>query len=288
MATRTVIALYDDFNTARDVVQELTDAGFSRDRISLIANDTSGEYSRYLGEMRPATTIEEPQSGASAGAGIGALTIPGIGPVLAAGPLAAALSALAGAGIGAVAGGVAGGLIGALVDMGVPEEHAGYYAEGVRRGGTLVTLQAEDTMSDRAVEIMNRFNPVDVQERVSSWKQQGWTAFDTAAAPYTPEEMDRERTYYSAAAVNDYDTYADRFRQHYQTTMAAAGYPYDYYDPAYRYGYDLARGDRYRGRNWDDFEMYAREDWERDHPGTWDEFKATIRHAWEEVKDAVS
>jgi hypothetical protein len=97
--------------------------------------------------------------------GLGALAIPGIGPVVAAGPLAAALSALAGAGAGAVAGGVTGGLLGALMDLGVPRETAEYYAEGVRRGGNLVTINTADHMTNRAVEILNRHHPIDINEQ---------------------------------------------------------------------------------------------------------------------------
>jgi hypothetical protein len=66
------------------------------------------------------------------------MAIPGVGPVVAAGWLAATTL---GAVTGAVACGAAGGLIGALTDSGVPEEHAHVYAEGVRRGGTLVTAR---------------------------------------------------------------------------------------------------------------------------------------------------
>ena len=94
--------------------------------------------------------------------GIGALAVPGIGPVLAAGPLAGALgTALAGAGIGAAAG----GLVGALAGLGVPEEHAEYYAEGVRRGGTLVSVQTDDVNADAAAEAMRAAGALDVEAR---------------------------------------------------------------------------------------------------------------------------
>jgi hypothetical protein len=98
--------------------------------------------------------------------GLGALAIPGIGPVLAAGPLAAALGALAGAGIGAAAG----GLIGAMVDMGIPEDQAELYSEGVRRGATLVIVRASDERAEDAVRIMNQFNPIDINRRSEEWR----------------------------------------------------------------------------------------------------------------------
>jgi uncharacterized protein (TIGR02271 family) len=87
------------------------------------------------------------------------------------------MAALTGAGVGAVAG----GLIGALTTAGVPEEHARYYEEGVRRGGTLVTVSASDADADRVMDIMNRHNPVDIEERATEWRRTG--APSTAARP---------------------------------------------------------------------------------------------------------
>jgi hypothetical protein len=131
-------------------------------------------------------------SGAAAGAGIGAvlgglagllvglgaLAIPGIGPIIAAGPLA---TTLAGAGLGAATG----GLVGALADAGIPEGEAGVYAEGVRRGGTLVTVRAGEDMVSRATEIMNRYTPVDINQRTTEWRDSGWSGFDANAGPYS-------------------------------------------------------------------------------------------------------
>lgn len=320
MATRTVVALYDDFTTANDVVRELVDNGFPRDDISIVASDARGEYGRYLGEDRAA--IEEVEtSGAATGAGVGAgigavigglggllvglgaLVIPGIGPVVAAGPLAAALSGLAGAGIGAVAGGVTGGLLGALVDMGVPEEQAHYYAEGVRRGGTLVTVQTDENMSDRAMDIMNRHDPIDINERGRLWREAGWTGYEETAEPYTYEEIERDRELYGTPMGGtgargemrsahmredeDFAAYDSAFRRHYDTSLAGTGFDYDYYRPGYHYGYTLAADERYRGRDWERIEPEVRREWESrpDRPGPWDEFKTSVRRAWEEVKD---
>ncbi len=134
---RTVVALYDNFADANAAIRELVDNGFPRDDISIMASDANGEYSRTVGGTPPAS-MENTASGAGVGAGVGAvigglgglliglgaLAIPGLGPVIAAGPLAAALTGLAGAGAGAVAGGVAGGLLGALMDMGIPNQTA--------------------------------------------------------------------------------------------------------------------------------------------------------------------
>lgn len=192
---KTVVGLYDRFEDAQAAVSALVSSGFARENINLVAADTEGKFKKYVGQ--PGEDISE---GTAAGAGIGAvvgglggllvglgaLAIPGIGPVLAAGPI---LSALVGAGVGAVAG----GLMGALVDLGIPEEQANWYAEGVRRGGTLVTVTTTDELADEAVSILNRFNPVDIKQRVTSWQSDKWTRFDETSRPYTTTDFERER-----------------------------------------------------------------------------------------------
>jgi len=222
--TSTVVGLYDTMSAAQKVVSELQDAGFRREDISLVARDNEGEYSRYLSEDE-----KDKGHGAGKGAGIGAvlggaagllvglgvLAIPGIGPILAAGPI---VSALAGAGIGAAAG----GLVGALTDAGVPEEEARNYEEGVKRGGTLVTVRSDDNMTDRAVEIMNHYNPINVEEQAVAWQGEpnatsqnmssdyqgtaGRTASDTVEAnDVIPDRQDRQRKTRQQTTSNQQD-----------------------------------------------------------------------------------
>lgn len=188
---KTIVGLFDSINQAQNVVTELTNLGISRDSISLVSR--SSDQARMVGA--DTTDTSSTAEGAGAGAigggvlggtlgllvGLGALAIPGIGPVIAAGPLAAALSTAAvGAGIGAAAG----GLIGALVGAGVPEEDANVYAEGVRRGGTLVTVTAPDNLANSAYSIMQRAGAVDVNDRATSWRSEGWDRFDPNAPSY--------------------------------------------------------------------------------------------------------
>ncbi len=132
--------------------------------------------------------------GAAAGAGIGAalgglggvlmglglLVVPGVGPALAAGALA---SGLLGAGIGAAGGGIAG----ALANAGIPEEEAGYYAEGVRRGGHLVVVSTSDDKYAAAQTILQRYNPASMKDRTDTWRREGWSGFDPNAQPYDPD-----------------------------------------------------------------------------------------------------
>lgn len=197
---KTIVALYDDFDSAQAVLRDLLDAGFSRENVSLMASDSSGEYARrYTGDQvdqvsEDVTAGEGAGFGAVVGGliGLGVALIPGIGPVLGAGPLAAALSA----GIGAAAGAITGGITAGLIDMGVDEDDANYYAEGLRRGGTLVTVTADEAWQDRVEEIMNRHHPVDVEHRAAYWRETGWTAFSAESTPYTGDDLMREREGY--------------------------------------------------------------------------------------------
>jgi hypothetical protein len=139
---------------------------------------------------RDMTTGEGAAAGAGIGAalgglggvlmGLGLLVVPGVGPALAAGALA---SGLVGAGIG----GAAGGIAGALANAGVPEEEAGYYAEGVRRGGHLVVVTTSDDRYATAQDILQRHNPASMKDRADTWRREGWTGFDPNAQPYDPD-----------------------------------------------------------------------------------------------------
>ena len=181
--TKTVIGTYNNLETAVTVVEELVNAGFHRNSISVIANDADKRYASYVDHDGD---LDDTAKGAGIGAaigglgglllGLGALAIPGIGPVIAAGPIAAAL---AGAGIGAVTGGV----IGALIDLGVPEESAHMYAESVRRGNVLVAAQVSDNKVNDASRIMQRNGLVDIEREAEGWRASGWSRFDDTALP---------------------------------------------------------------------------------------------------------
>jgi hypothetical protein len=221
---KTIVGLFDDLSEARGAVQELMSQGFTQNDVNLIANASAQEYSQYFDQQGrysggtvdnaaaatggAAAATGGAAAGAATGAGYGAvlggigglllgmalLPVPGIGPIVAAGPISSAL-------MGAVAGGVVGGLLGALTSIGVPEEHANYYAEGVRRGGTLVIVKTVASMIDRASTVLNRHSPVDVQQRVSSWRQGGWNSYDSRAPLYTPEQIAADRRQYGSSGT---------------------------------------------------------------------------------------
>lgn len=168
---KTIVGLFDNASDAQQVVNELQAAGINHNKISIVASQQAVGSS-----TASSSQADDSASGAASGAvtggvlgalaGAALIALPG-GPLLAAGPLLA--GALTGAGVGAAAG----GLVGALTGAGVPEDEARYYDEGVRRGGTLVTVSAEDNQADRITDIMNRHDPVDIDERRSQWASGG-------------------------------------------------------------------------------------------------------------------
>jgi uncharacterized protein (TIGR02271 family) len=183
--TKTVIGTYSRMESAIEIVDKLVNAGFKRDMISIVAHDPDERYAAYVDHDG---NMDDTAKGAGIGAaigglgglllGLGALAIPGIGPVIAAGPLAAALL---GAGVGAATGGI----IGALIDLGVPEESAHVYAEGVRRGNVLVVAQVADSRVDEATRIMRHADLIDMEREAEGWRASGWQRFDVGGSSGT-------------------------------------------------------------------------------------------------------
>lgn len=194
----TITRLYDDYATVSQAVIDLEAAGMPSKDISLVASNSTNWYEKKTKKPkvdRDHDGVEGAEVGASIGAvlaggagllvGLGIMAIPGLGPVVAAGWLVSA-------GVGAVAGGAAGGIIGALTQVGVSEEEAEVYVEGIRRGGML--LSARVTSEDRAryEAILDR-SAVNISDRGEFYRSSGWERFDPEAAPYTAEQIRRER-----------------------------------------------------------------------------------------------
>ncbi|WP_375463323.1 hypothetical protein [uncultured Methylobacterium sp.] len=182
MPTRTLTALYDRYEDATTAVTKLETAGVPHGDISLVSNnegqatDGTRETAEHAstGAGTGATLGTVLGGGAGLLAGLGLMAIPGVGPVVAAGWLVATLT---GAGIGAAAGGLAGSLAGA----GLSEADAHAYSEGVRRGGTVLTVRADEAHVAMASTILEEHGAVDIDARQEGWKQSGWTAPGTDA-----------------------------------------------------------------------------------------------------------
>src|SRR5689334_2552741 len=184
--TITISRLYDAYPDAERAVRNLEAAGVPHSDISIVANNSDNWYNSGRKIDRDRDGVDDRAEGAGAGAGIGAglgsaagllaglglLAIPGLGPVVAAGWLVSTA-------VGAAAGAATGGIIGALTQAGVSDEDASRYAEGVRRGGTLVSARVPDGDQARLEAMLNQ-SSVDLQRRSAAWQQSGWTGFDAA------------------------------------------------------------------------------------------------------------
>ena len=187
---KTVTGLFDTYEHAQQAVHALKDAGVKSADVSLIANSPEdvGEEDDVVGKDLAAGAEVGAALGGAGGllAGLGVLAIPGLGPVLAGGWLvAAALGAVAGAGVGAATGGI----IGLLTSAGVPESDAHVYAEGLRRGGALVTARVLEDRVDTALEILRNANGIDIEDLRRVYEQEGWEKFDENGPELTAEQI---------------------------------------------------------------------------------------------------
>jgi hypothetical protein len=202
--TATISRLYDNYADAQKAVQSLESAGVPHSDISIVANNSDNWFSRGKKVDRDRDGVDDRAEGAEKGAGIGAgvggaagllaglglLAIPGLGPVVAAGWLAATA-------VGAAAGAATGGIVGALTEAGVSKEDAAVYAEGVRRGGTLVSARVPDADRARLDAILNQ-SAVNLRDRSAAWQKSGWRTFDPASKPYGADEVRKERQLYGS------------------------------------------------------------------------------------------
>lgn len=199
--TTTISRLYDNYSDAQTAVGKLEAAGVPHSDISIVANNADGSHGTGKKD-RDGDGVDDRAEAAGTGAGIGAglggaagllaglglLAIPGLGPVVAAGWLAATA-------VGAAAGAATGGIVGALTEAGVSKDDADRYAEGVRRGGTLVTAKVADADKGRLDSILHT-SSVNLQDRSAAWQKSGWKGYDPASQPYDADGVRKERELY--------------------------------------------------------------------------------------------
>lgn len=151
-----VIGYFEDNRQAEQALRELKGKGFNE--ISILGNE-KGDQSGSRDSGRSTSTLSNgTMTGGALGGlaglalGAGALTIPGIGPILALGPLAMVLG-------GAVTGGVAG----ALIDYGIPKDQSEFYESKIREGNTVMVLKADENQIDEVARVMRNFGAKDVR-----------------------------------------------------------------------------------------------------------------------------
>lgn len=159
-----VFGIYPTRASAEEAVDRMVASGFRAEDISALLQDNVGtkDFAHEKATKMPEGTATGATAGAAVGgtlgllAGIGALAIPGVGPLIAAGPIVATLA-------GAGSGGVVGGMVGALVGLGIPEYEAKRYEGRIQSGGVLVSIHADNKeWADKAKAILKQTGAEDI------------------------------------------------------------------------------------------------------------------------------
>lgn len=161
---KAVLGIVSSVAQADGVVIALKNAGFYNDDISALFPDETGtrDFAHQTNTKAPEGAVAGVSAGGVIGgalgllAGLGALAIPGVGPLIAAGPIMAALS-------GAAAGATVGGITGGLIGLGVPEIEAKQYEGKIREGNILIAVHVDDgERRRRAKDILEGHGAVDI------------------------------------------------------------------------------------------------------------------------------
>ncbi|HUO21453.1 MAG TPA: hypothetical protein VMU59_02955 [Caulobacteraceae bacterium] len=198
--TQTIARLFDRLPDAERAVDALESLGVPAEDISIVGHTSGQAPARLYGEHDSAgeSVAKDAETGAAIGgtlgaaggvlAGVALIVTPGLGPLVAAGWLAAAIGTAV---AGAVAGAGAGVVVG-LTTAGVHRDEAELMAEGVRRGGAIVSARVEDALFAQAEAALSEVGHVDLAARGAAYRGAGWV-FDENAPPYSDEDIDRER-----------------------------------------------------------------------------------------------
>jgi len=204
---RTAVGYFHDRPAADRAYEDLVREGFSKDDISILgrgaegksglADDDHGDHHVTAGEGAAAGGIFGLLLGAAA------MLIPGIGPIVAIGPITAALT---GAITGGVTGAVVGGVAGALIHAGVPEEDARYYEDRIKSGGYLLTVHTDDAHYPQARATLQRsgaeLRSEDGQPAVASTVDTREAATGGQRMELREEELRANKQSVEAGAVN--------------------------------------------------------------------------------------
>jgi len=172
MAER-IAGFFHTREAGRGAERDLLLSGFPREGVSFVAGDGPAHAAPAVGPLESIGAESEAGQdafiGGAAGfaAGMIAAVLPGIGPLIAAGPLAGAIGGL-------TVGAAAGGIIGLLRDHGISDEEAEFFAEGVRRGGALVTVDCRTPeQAHLAKKIFKDHSVIDVEDLAGEWGPEG-------------------------------------------------------------------------------------------------------------------
>jgi hypothetical protein len=165
--------------------------------------------------------------------------------------------------------------------LGFGPSNQAMYQEGVRRGGTVVSVRADDGRIEEMADILNRCGAVDIDTRAAEGQTGSWKAKETKSELQSSETMgmvvedevmvDKRGNVRVYRHVSDDD---QEYRRHWSATYGGSGLTYEQYGPAYRYGAVLS------GNDWTVLEPEARRRWEEMNPDTWEKVKDAVRYSW--------
>lgn len=325
----TVVQLFETRNQAQRAIEALRQAGIPAEDISFVAQDRGGSTqvthtesaaADGAGKGPSATTLGAAGGGLLGGvagllAGVGGLAIPGIGPALAAGPIA---GLLAGGAVGLGAGGV----VGALVDLGVPEEEAPHYQAGLERGGILLMARVPDGREREARDLLEGVGARDLDYHRRQWAADpGFRYDDRDALPPAPRaeparvvESDSAGGAAGGALVGGagaaligglaggpvgalagaavgalagatvgealgFEIVEPEFRRDWESGPGRDRVSWDQASLAYRHGWEGRQHPDHRGRSWDEARPALRGSWRAGM--AWDEAEPFVRRGWE-------
>jgi hypothetical protein len=319
-----VYGIYSHRSQAEAGVDRLIGAGFRKEDISVLMQDNSGtkDFAHTKETKAPEGTTAGVIAGGAIGGtfgllvGIGALAIPGLGPLIAAGPIIGALT-----GVGS--GGVVGGIIGALIGMGIPEYEAKRFEGHIRKGGILASVHCDNgEWVSKAKSLLKQTGADDI-----SSSSEAKADFASSDRPYSTTEPTNRKVSLGSLAERPPDpiplppdvpvrhsvpapaqpasvpsrvrvvptsgqaTLSDEadFRRHFESGPGSLGRDYSTYGPAYCYGAEAANNLKYRGRSFEEIEPELRSEYLRRNPGsTWDQVKDSVRYGWSKISNRES
>jgi len=156
---KTVISTFNSRESAERAISDLRSKGFDKE-ISLVAKDekSGGKSRENTSTMKGDSVLDGMSTGGMLGGlaglamGAGALAIPGIGPIVAAGPIA-----------GLFSGAATGGIAGSLIDWGIPAERSRYYESRIKQGNIMVSVRTDENKAKDAADILRRYGSQDVE-----------------------------------------------------------------------------------------------------------------------------
>lgn len=170
---KTVIGMFESTRDVDQAIGELGKRGYGKSDVSVLARrEVLKESGLDIATGAEVGAITGATAGGVAGLliGLGVLTIPGIGPIVAAGEFLTWVGATL---LGMAGGAIGGGIIGGLIALGLPEHEAKVYAEGIKRGNILVAVRVPEERASEVTEALRAANAVDINTRRQEWATEG-------------------------------------------------------------------------------------------------------------------